>query len=110
MAVKRQPRDGVKAMVKRAGQRAIEPGRFDAFRLAAHSEAMAGEIDLTGRPRVVERLAPAAGRTPIAWRIEGGRDELDRPMLTLKLLGSVPLVCQRCLQSFIAAIDQRWHT
>ena len=94
-------------MVKRAGRRTIEAGRFDAFRLAAHREAMAGEIDLTGRARVVERLAPATGLTPIAWRIEGSRDELDRPMLTLTLHGSVQLVCQRCLQSFTAAIDQR---
>jgi uncharacterized protein len=97
---------GVEAMVKRAGGRTIEAGRFDAFRLATRGEVMAGEIDVSARSRVVDRLAPAAGPMPIAWRIEGGRDNLERPMLTLTLHGSVTLVCQRCLQSFAAAVDQ----
>jgi DUF177 domain-containing protein len=98
---------GVEAMVKRAGGRTIEVGRFDAFRLATRSEVMAGEIDLSGRSRVVDRIAPVAVPMSIEWRIEGGRDDLERPMLTLTLHGSVTLVCQRCLQSFAAAIDRR---
>ena len=93
-------------MVKRAGERTIEAGRFDAFRLASRREIMAGEIDLAGRSRLVDRLAPAVGPMPIEWRIEGGSDDIERPMLTLRLRGSVTLVCQRCLQSFVAPIDQ----
>jgi len=36
-------------------------GRFDAFRLAARGEALAGEADMTRRARVRDRLAQAAG-------------------------------------------------
>jgi uncharacterized protein len=36
----------------------------------------------------------------------GGSNAQGRPALTLTLAGSVPLVCQRCLQPFAAIVDQ----
>ena len=94
-------------MAKRTGERRAEAGRFDAFRLAARAEAIAGEVDMAGRERVADRLAPRQGAVPIAWRIEGGRDPLARPMLTLTVRGSVGLTCQRCLQRLKLELDQR---
>jgi len=82
-------------------------GRFDAFRLAARGEALAGEADMTSRARVRDRLAQAAGAAMVSWRIEGGHDALGRPALTLTVQGNLPLECQRCLQPFDTAIEQR---
>jgi DUF177 domain-containing protein len=92
-----------------AGQRAgsAQAGRFDAFRLATRAESLAGEIDVGRRPRVCDRLAQTAGPAMISWRIDGGRDALDRPTLTLTVQGSLPLVCQRCLLPFDAPIELR---
>lgn len=82
------------------------PGRFDALELAARGETLAGEVDLARRPRVADRLAPEVPAL-IAWQIAGGRDELGRPTLRITIEGSLPVVCQRCLQPFEAPIAQR---
>jgi len=86
-----------------AGRR---PTRFDALKLSASGESLAGEVDATDLPRVADRLAPDAGAAGVAWRLVGGSDAQRRPTLTLTLVGSVPLVCQRCLQPFAAIVDQ----
>src|SRR5439155_2770399 len=84
-----------------------QAGRFDAFRLATRGEVLAGEVDLVRRSRVLDRLAQTASSATVSWRIEGSQDALRRPMLTLTVQGSLPLVCQRCLQPFEVAIEQR---
>jgi uncharacterized protein len=95
-----------KMTVKRSAESA-GAGRFDALGLAAHGEALAGKVDVSRRPRVADRLAPKTTSAPIAWRIAGARDALDRPMLAVTVEGNLPLVCQRCLQPFDAPIAQR---
>jgi uncharacterized protein len=86
-----------------AGRR---PTRFDALKLSASGESLAGEVDAANLPRVADRLASEAGSAGIAWRLIGGVDGQRRPALTLALTGSVPLICQRCLQPFAAVVDQ----
>jgi uncharacterized protein len=90
-----------------AGSSGSARGQFDAFRLAARGEALAGEVDMARRARVRDRLAQAAGTAMVSWLIEGGRDALGRPALTVTVQGDVPLECQRCLQAFDTAIEQR---
>ena len=82
-------------------------GRFDALDLAARGETLAGEVDLSLRPRIADRLAPKTNSAPIAWQIAGARDALGRPMLAVTVEGRLPLVCQRCLQPFDASVAQR---
>jgi Predicted metal-binding, possibly nucleic acid-binding protein len=82
-------------------------GRFDAFELAAAGTDLAGQVDARSLPRAADQLAEGADAAPIAWRISGGRDGTGRPLLTVRLDGAVPLVCQRCLQPFDAAVAQR---
>ena len=79
---------------------------FDALKLSASGESLSGEVDAADLPRVADRLAADAGAAKLAWRLTGCRDEQGRPALTLTLAGSVPLVCQRCLQPFAAIVDQ----
>ncbi len=87
------------------------PARFDAFELSANRAVVEGKVDVRTLPRIVERLADEsvddseAGE--VAWRISGGADDLGRPALSLQLLGSVPLVCQRCLKAFASPVSQR---
>jgi uncharacterized protein len=82
------------------------PMRFDALKLSAAGESLEGVVDPADLPRVADRLATDAGAARLAWRLVGGRDGQGRPALTLTLAGSVPLVCQRCLQPFGAIVDQ----
>jgi uncharacterized protein len=80
--------------------------RFDALKLSATGESLEGVVDPADLPRVADRLATDAGAARLAWRLVGGRDAQGRPALTLTLAGSVPLVCQRCLQPFAEIVDQ----
>jgi uncharacterized protein len=80
--------------------------RFDALKLSASGEALAGSVDARALPRLVDRLAEDAGPARIDWRLVGGSDGQRRPLVTLTLAGSVPLVCQRCLQIFEAGVNQ----
>jgi uncharacterized protein len=82
------------------------PTRFDALKLSASGESLGGVVDANDLSRVSDRLAPDQGPAKIAWRLEGGIDGQRRPLLTLTLSGSVPLVCQRCLQPFAVNVDQ----
>jgi uncharacterized protein len=82
------------------------PTRFDALKLSASGESLAGVVDAADLPRVADRLAADGGAARIEWRLVGGSDGQRRPVLTLTLAGSVPLVCQRCLQPFAAVVDQ----
>jgi uncharacterized protein len=86
---------------------ATPAGRFDAFDLAARGESLAGQVDATRRERIADRLAPTAVAAPIDWKIVGGRDPAGRPTLTVTIEGSLPLVCQRCLQPFDLGIAQQ---
>jgi uncharacterized protein len=86
-----------------AGRR---PTRFDALKLAASGESLLGVVDAADLPRVADRLATAAGPAKVEWQLVGGSDAQRRPMVTLTLKGSVPVVCQRCLQPMAARVDQ----
>lgn len=94
-------------MVKRTAGQIMEAGRFDAFRLAARGGVLSGGLDVAQRARLADRLAPNAGPAIVAWSIAGGRDGRARPMLTLAIEGSLPVVCQRCLQALEFRLDQR---
>ena len=94
-------------MMKRTAGQGTEAGRFDAFRLAAREESLAGQLDVARRTRLADRLAPAPGAASVAWTIAGGHDDLQRPTVTLTVKGSLPLVCQRCLQPVDVCLDQR---
>ncbi|MEP6998485.1 MAG: YceD family protein [Betaproteobacteria bacterium] len=82
-------------------------GRFDAFELSTAGGELAGAVDARSLPRAADLLAKGADAAPIAWRILGGHDAVGRPSVTVRLDGAVPLVCQRCLQTFAAPVAQQ---
>ena len=81
------------------------PGRFDAYRLAHERGVVEGSVDPRRLPRVADLLAD--GPASVAWRIEGTKDALGRPAVTVVLSGSVSLTCQRCLGDLDWPIEQR---
>lgn len=82
-------------------------GHFDAFDLARRRASITGQIDAASLPRVTDRLDPEGGDARITWRIIGTTDALGHPALEVGIDGAVPLVCQRCLQSFSWVLAQR---
>lgn len=81
--------------------------RFDAFKLSARNDSIAGEVDATGLSRLADRIPEGAPNGMIAWQLDGGRDAQGRPALTLTLEGTLPQTCQRCLQPFVAKVAHR---
>jgi len=89
------------------GPASARKARFDALKLAAEGASLSGEVDARTLQRIADRLAPGEAAAPIAWSIAGGRDALQRPALIVSIGGSLPLICQRCLQAFDAPLAQR---
>jgi uncharacterized protein len=85
------------------------PTRFDALKLAAHGERIAGEVDATGLPRIADQVVQStgAGKARIDWSIVGGRDAQGRPQLTLDLDGALFVACQRCLRPMAVPVVQQ---
>jgi uncharacterized protein len=80
-------------------------GRFDAFSVAARQAVVAGHVDATRLARVADMLAADGEPAQIDYRITGGA-AAGHPALEVALAGSVPLVCQRCLQPFRWPVEQ----
>ena len=78
--------------------------RFDAFRLAGSRGTLQGDVDPSALPRLTDRVAGDGGR--IGWTIAGSADGEGRPALTVRIAGSVPLTCQRCLGALELEIEQ----
>jgi len=93
-------------MAGRQGKAARRDGSFDAYDLVRRGATYAGKFDAASLPRTVDQLAPDGGSTEVSWRIAGLKDPSGRPALEVRVEGSVPLVCQRCLQPFAWPVAQ----
>jgi uncharacterized protein len=83
----------------------MKAGMFDAFRLARDRDSLQGEFDAAASERLYDWLAP--GDAPIRWSITGTTDVLGRLAIAIELAGSVPMECQRCLESLQWPVEQR---
>jgi len=82
-------------------------GSFDAYDLVRRGGSLSGRFDATTLPRTVDRVAADGGPAQVSWRISGITDPSGRPALEVRIDGTVPLVCQRCLQPFAFPIAQQ---
>ena len=82
-------------------------GSFDAYDLVRRRASVAGKFDVASLPRAADQLAPDGGSVEVAWRISGVVDPSGRPALEVRVDGTVPLVCQRCLQPFAWRVAQQ---
>jgi uncharacterized protein len=76
---------------------------IDAFSFAKNGERRQGSIPIADLPRLVSECANTEG--DIEWSLEGGLDQFDHPKLNLRVKSHIPLVCQRCLQTFALEFD-----
>ena len=94
-------------MAGQQGSSGRRGGSFDAFDVALRRATLAGTVEVAKMERAVDRLAPEGGASDVSWRITGTADAMGRPTLEIRLDGSVPLECQRCLQPFAWPVAQR---
>ncbi|MFO1413986.1 MAG: YceD family protein [Burkholderiales bacterium] len=88
-----------------------KPGTFDAFRLAREGGVLEGTLDAMASDRLADRVADVDDMPgEVTWRIEGTKNALGRPALAIGIRGQVPVECQRCLEPFSFAVDQRTVT
>jgi uncharacterized protein len=87
--------------------RAHADGRFDAFGLAKRGAVIEGRVDAQELPRVNDQLVDDGSVAEVRYRIAGSADGAGRPALEVSLSAVLPLICQRCLQSFPWPVEQR---
>jgi uncharacterized protein len=94
-------------MAGRQGKAERRDGSFDAYDLVRRRASFAGKFDVASLPRAADQLASEGGSAEVAWRISGIVDPSGRPALEVRVDGTVPLVCQRCLQPFRWRVAQQ---
>ena len=81
---------------------------LDVEDLAARRATLAGVVDPTSMPRLLEVVA--AGPGAISYRVEFDRNASRRPKIVGRVEGMLPLTCQRCLERFDWCFDTRFET
>lgn len=76
---------------------------IDGFEFAAAGSTQQGVLPLSGFPRLRDLLVTDAGQA--AYVLEGVRDTLGRPSLSLKVQATLQLRCQRCLDPLPLGVD-----
>jgi uncharacterized protein len=75
----------------------------DSLKLVHDRQTYVGVLPVAGLERLVASLQGDSGR--LDYQVRGDVDRSDRPLLKLRVSGSVQLQCQRCLESFEQPID-----
>jgi uncharacterized protein len=88
----------------------MNPFLIDAFKFSKLSERLEGETAIAEMTRVIEVAEVAQDKQgSIAWSLQGGNHQLGYPQLTLKVSGTINLLCQRCLTPLSVEIDSESH-
>jgi DUF177 domain-containing protein len=70
---------------------------IDSLEFAKTGQILNGSLPLVEMPRLKDGLIDAGGA--VEFEIRGGRDSRRRPVLMLKISGTLRLQCQRCLEA-----------
>jgi uncharacterized protein len=76
---------------------------IDGFEFASAGASREGDWPLGDFPRLRDLLAADAGE--VHYSVEGVRDERGRPALRVRVSGTLPLRCQRCLEALPFAVQ-----
>jgi uncharacterized protein len=76
---------------------------IDGFEFASAGASREGDWPLGDFPRLRDLLASDAGE--VHYSVEGVRDERGRPGLRVRVDGTLPLRCQRCLEALPFAVQ-----
>jgi len=78
------------------------PEQADPRRLCEQGKAYAGSVALRDLPRLMPLLASQEGEA--AFTLEFDQDEENRLRIRGRVTGSLPLICQRCMQVMQQAV------
>jgi uncharacterized protein len=78
-------------------------GKLEVQGLARAGESVVGIVRLADFKRLETLLATNEGS--LGFTVRGAMDDRGRPVLTLRLEGSVTLTCQRCLLPYLHELD-----
>ena len=81
---------------------------LDVEELATRRAILSGVVDPVSMSRLLEVVAARPGA--IAYRVEFARDVSRRPKIVGRVEGMLPLMCQRCLESFDWCFDTRFES
>ena len=76
--------------------------------LASRGVVLTGSVEPASMPRLLEVVAEPSA--PIAYRIAFARDAAGRPGMAGRVEGTLPLVCQRCLDRLDWSFDARFES
>src|SRR5574341_683900 len=76
---------------------------IDSLEFARTGQTLRGSLPLAGLSRLKDSLADAPGA--VEFEVRGGEDVRGRPILTVAIIGTLRLQCQRCLE----ALDHPLH-
>jgi uncharacterized protein len=77
---------------------------IDGFEFASAGAKQQGVMPLSGFSRLRDLLASNAGE--VAYEVKGLRDARGRPSLRVKVRGTLPLRCQRCLEAMRFEVNE----
>ena len=73
-----------------------EQAEIDGLKFAREARRLAGELDVAAMPRLQDSLFEPVGR--VLYALAGMTDRHDHPIIEVTVHGTIPLVCQRCLE------------
>ncbi len=76
---------------------------IDAFSFCQLNEHRKGSVLIADLPRLSEEIANNQGS--LQWSLDGGKDKIGHPQLTLSVRGEMQVMCQRCLTQFAFKLD-----
>ena len=76
---------------------------IDAFDFGRLKDQREGDVPVSQLSRLTEECVDAEGT--LHWQLRGGTHESGHSQLSLRVAGSVNLICQRCLKPFAFEID-----
>ncbi|MCC7080244.1 MAG: DUF177 domain-containing protein [Burkholderiales bacterium] len=81
-----------------------EQALIDALRFAREGQRLVGELDLAAMPRLHDSVVEATGR--VHYVLSGLTDRSGDPVIEVNVRGTIPLLCQRCLERMDYALDR----
>lgn len=76
---------------------------IDGPEFAREARSLSGEISLAALPRLADLLLGTAGS--LRYALHGSVGRRQEPLLAVSIEGSLPLLCQRCMEQMDFALD-----
>jgi uncharacterized protein len=81
-----------------------EQALIDGLKFASEARRLAGELALAAMPRLQDSIFEPAGR--VQYALIGTSDRHGKPVIEVRVRGTVPLQCQRCLERLDYVLDR----